>query len=130
MKLELNLPEFKRPGSPLTNFEGIKALAIVLGIIVLISGIVYAVKLVSKQRPAVLPAATEAEKTVAPEATEAGTGPQATAPGIQTTVPSEIPTEIPPETEMPLESLPEIPTATASPTVDMPIGPPEANFLP
>lgn len=107
MKLEINLPKFKAPEfkrltNPVTK-EGMWALAIVLGVIILICAAVYASKLVPKQRATVLPAATEAER--APQPT-------------QTATPSAVPTQKPlptiVPTEAPVEILPEVPTATGS----------------
>ena len=71
MKLEINLPKFKIPTNPFIS-EGVKALAIVLGGIILIGAAVFVIKLFPKPKPAVLPASTGAETTV-PEATEVPT---------------------------------------------------------
>lgn len=74
MKLEINVPKFKAPEfkgftSPLTK-EGIRALAIVLGVIVVIAGIVYAANFFGKRGgSAVLPAKTWEEVTATPPAT-------------------------------------------------------------
>lgn len=72
MKLEFNLPkfkipEFKRLTNPLTN-EGIRALAIVLGVIVLIAGVVYGANFGKRTKSMVLPATTEKEAIVTPPA--------------------------------------------------------------
>ena len=61
------LPKFKKPTNPLTD-EGMKALVIVLGAIVLISGAFYLAESVEKEKPVVLPAKVEVEETVAPTA--------------------------------------------------------------
>lgn len=71
MKLEINLPKFKRPTNPFIS-EGVKALVIVLGVILLICAAVFVIKLFPKPKSAVLPASTEVETTV-PEATEVPT---------------------------------------------------------
>lgn len=54
-KLEFTMPEFKRPSNPLTH-NGMKALAIVLGVIALISAVVYSANLTRRGEPTVLPA--------------------------------------------------------------------------
>ena len=73
MKLEFNLPKFKAPElkgftSPLTK-EGMRALAIVLGVIVVISAVVYAANLGKRRESTVLPAKTWEEVTVTPHPT-------------------------------------------------------------
>lgn len=113
MKLEINLPELRKPANPFKN-EGVKALAIVFGGIMLICAAVYAVKLAPKKRTLVLPAATEAERTAIPQATIV---PAAT----------ELPTGIP--TVEPTPVLEETLEATASPTVGV-TPPPETNLWP
>ena len=83
MELEIKTPKFKIPEfkgfvNPLTN-EGMRALAIVLGVIVVIAGIVYTANFGKRTESTVLPAMTEKEDAIAPELV----------------VPTEIPTIIP-----------------------------------
>lgn len=71
MELEVNTPKFKTPAfkgftNPFTK-EGTWALVIVLGIIVAVSGVVYAANLGKGTESTVLPAKTEREVTVTPE---------------------------------------------------------------
>ena len=71
MKLEINLPTFKMPEfkgftNPLTK-EGIRALAIVLGMIVIISAVVYSANLGKRRESTVLPAKTWEEAAVTPQ---------------------------------------------------------------
>lgn len=71
MKLEFNLPKFNIPKlkeirNPLTH-QGVRALAIVLGVIVLIAGVVYAANFGKRTESMVLPATTEKEATATPE---------------------------------------------------------------
>ncbi|MBI3380150.1 hypothetical protein HY029_05335 [Candidatus Gottesmanbacteria bacterium] len=72
MKLEFNVPKFKVPQfkgftNPLTK-EGMRALGIVLGVIVVISGAVYAANFGKRKESMVLPATTEKEAIVTPPA--------------------------------------------------------------
>lgn len=107
MKLEFNLPEFKkpkfkmpefrRPANPFTH-EGIRAVGIVLAAIMVISGVVYSMKLAGRDTSTVLPAAVEVKTTVTPVVTE---------------MPTEVPTVTPEEA----------PEATTSPTVGVIISP-------
>lgn len=81
--MNINLPKFKSPQfkgftNPLTS-EGLRALAIVLGAIVVISAVVYAANFGKKRESSVLPATTRQEATATP----------------QPTIPTEIPTIAP-----------------------------------
>lgn len=111
MKLELNMPKFQMPElrqiNPFGN-ESVKALAIVIGAIIVISGAVYSAQLVRRQRSSVLPAQTEVE--VSPPLPERVTS-QPSVTAIPTVTPTLIPTEEP--VEIPMEEL----EATVSPTL-------------
>lgn len=85
--------EFKGIKNPLTH-QGVRALVIVLGVIVVISLVVYGVNLTRNGEPAVLPGSTQIEKTPTPEETK------------------KIPTEIPTITPLTKET----PSASPSPT--------------
>ena len=112
MKLDINLPKFKAPEfkgftNPLTN-EGIRGLAIVLGVIVIISGVVYVANFGKRRGSTILPEKTLEEATITP----------------QPTIPTEIPTITPlrQEEELPASPSPtrkvRKPTATPTPVVE------------
>lgn|SRR3990167_1410872 len=99
--------EFKGIRNPLAH-QGIRALAIVLGVIVIISAVVYRVNLGKRGKSTVLPATTRQEATITPQPA--------------------IPTEIPTITPLIKEGTPSAspsptrkvlwPTATPTPTVN------------
>lgn len=104
MKLEVKMPKFKGFSNPLTR-EAMRALAIVLGVLLVIAAVVYAANFFGKRRgAAVLPAKTWEEVTATP--------------------PAAIPTETP--TVVPLIEEEGTPPASPSPTggVRKPIGTP------
>lgn len=83
MKFEITMPKFTMPElkgirNPLTH-QGVRALAIVLGVIVVIAGAVFAANFRKRSESSVLPATTRQEATNTPE----------------TAVPTEIPTVAP-----------------------------------
>ena len=86
------VPEFKGFTNPLTK-EGVRALGIVLGVIVVIAGVVYAANSGKRKESMVLPATTVREATATP----------------QLPVPTEIPTIVPLTEE---ETLPASPSPT------------------
>lgn len=92
MKLEINLPN-KQLTNPLTN-ESVRALAIVLGAIVLIGAAVFVIKLFPKPKSAVLPASTEVETTVP-------------IPGVEVVEPTIMPQETPEATASSRRNVPE-----------------------
>lgn len=110
MKLELNIPklqipEFRQPINPFGN-ESLRALVIVIGTIIVISGAVYSAQLVKRQKSTVLPAQTEVE--VSPPIRRVS--PQPTATAVPTATLTPVPTRE-------VIEIPEIPTATTSPTL-------------
>lgn len=126
MRLEFNLPKFKITElggkiNPLTP-EGVRALGIVLAAIVVISGAVYSTRLITRKESTVLPAQTEVEVT-----------PQPTVALMPTLTPTLTPTAATPSaipTEAAVEVWPEVPTATASPMIEVIISPVETYPTP
>lgn len=99
--IRLKLPEIKRPRNPFSN-EGVRALAIVVAFIVLISVVVYfSLVLKGRESSSVLPATTQEETTAEVEPTE---------------VPAAAPTEeAQPEAGRPLDESPTPEETPASP---------------
>lgn len=111
-EIRLKLPEIKRPRNPFSD-ERVRALAIVMAFVVLISAIVYlSLVLRGKKSSAVLPATTQQEVTAEAEPTKMPAPTEEPSPTPEET-PIATPSVIP--TEALGEVLPEVPSATSSP---------------